>query len=128
MSDNSVNFTEFHLKTIEQYMAELAKSQASQATALTELTSAVNKLVTRDEVRAEADKRTEGILNMLVKYKDESEDIVKRAKKDQDFRDGLNQKIAYTFVAGAIFAVASYGGVLIYDNAGHKTKSEQVGK
>ena len=59
--------TQLHLRTIEQYMAELAKSQAGQASALTELTSAVNRLVTRDEVRAEADKRIDGDLADLKK-------------------------------------------------------------
>tara|TARA_B100001063_G_C16779030_1_gene568965 strand:+ start:20629 stop:21018 length:390 start_codon:yes stop_codon:yes gene_type:complete len=120
--------TEFHLRTIEQYMAELAKSQAGQASALTELTSAVNRLVTRDEVRAEADKRIEGDLADLKKYKDYSEDIVKRAEKDQKFKDGLMQKVVYTLMASIVVGVLSYGGILIYDNAGSKNKTHQVNK
>jgi hypothetical protein len=120
--------TELHLRTIEQYMAELAKSQAGQASALTELTSAVNRLVTRDEVRAEADKRIEGDLADLKKYKDYSEDIVKRSEKDQKFKDGLMQKVVYTLMASAVVGVLSYGGILIYDNAGSKNKTHQVNK
>jgi hypothetical protein len=120
--------TELHLRTIEQYMAELAKSQAGQAGALTELTSAVNRLVTRDEVRAEADKRIEGDLADLKKYKDYSEDIVKRSEKDQKFKDGLMQKVVYTLMASAVVGVLSYGGILIYDNAGSKNKTHQVNK
>ena len=80
-------------------MAELAKSQAGHASALTELTSAVNRFVTRDEVRAEADKRIEGDLEDLTKYKDYSEAIVKRSAKDQKFKDGLMQKVVYTLMA-----------------------------
>ncbi|ANY29625.1 hypothetical protein BOX08_gp60 [Pseudoalteromonas phage BS5] len=120
--------TELHLRTIEQYMAELAKSQAGQASALTELTSAVNRLVTRDEVRAEADKRIEGDLADLKKYKDYSEDIVKRSEKDQKFKDGLMQKVVYTLMASAVVGVLSYGGILIYDNAGSKNKTHKVNK
>ena len=120
--------TELHLRTIEKYMAELAKSQAGQASALTELTSAANRLVTRDEVRAEDDKRIEGDLADLKKYKDYSEDKVKRSEKDQKFKDGLMQKVVYTLMASAVDGVLSYGGILIYDNAGSKNKTHQVNK
>ena len=127
MSEGKDSFvTELHLRTIEQYMAELAKSQAAQAGALTQLTSAVNSLVTRDEVRIEADKRVEGELSELKKFKSDSEDVIKRAKKDQAFKDGLTQKVVYTFIAGVVLGVCSYGGVLIYDNAGSKSNQEQV--
>lgn len=102
-------------------MAKLAESQA-------DMNKSLNRLIARDEARLEYDKRIESDIESLKKFKDDSEDIIKQAGKDQEFMAGLKQKVVYTVIAGAIFGIASYGGILIYDNAGQKQKAEQVSK
>lgn len=120
-SDNQQEIWNLHFKNIEGYMAKLAESQA-------DMNKSLNRLIARDEARLEYDKRIESDIESLKKFKEESEDIIKQAGKDQAFMAGLKQKIVYTVIAGAIFGIASYGGILIYDNAGQKQKTEQVSK
>lgn len=120
-SDNQQDIWNLHFKNIEGYMAKLAESQA-------DMNKSLNRLIARDEARLEYDKRIESDIESLKKFKDDSEDIIKQAGKDQEFMAGLKQKVIYTVIAGAIFGIASYGGILIYDNAGQKQKAEQVSK
>ena len=120
-SDNQQDIWNLHFKNIEGYMAKLAESQA-------DMNKSLNRLIARDEARLEYDKRIESDIESLKKFKDDSEDIIKQAGKDQEFMAGLKQKVVYTVIAGAIFGIASYGGILIYDNAGQKQKTEQVSK
>lgn len=120
-SDNQQEIWNLHFKNIEGYMAKLAESQA-------DMNKSLNRLIARDEARLEYDKRIESDIESLKKFKDDSEDIIKQAGKDQEFMAGLKQKVVYTVIAGAIFGIASYGGILIYDNAGQKQKTEQVSK
>lgn len=120
-NDTQQEIWNLHFKTIEGYMAKLAESQV-------DMNKSLNKLIARDEARFEIDKRVDSDLSELKEFKKNSEDIIKKAGKDQEFMEGLKQKVVYTVIAGAVFGVASYGGVLIYDNAGNKQKTEQVGK
>jgi len=120
-SDNQQEIWNLHFRTIEGHMATLADT-------LAETNKSLNRLIARDEARLEIDKRVESDIESLKKFKEDSEDIIKQAGKDQAFMAGLKQKVVYTVIAGAIFGIASYGGILIYDNAGQKQKTEQVGK
>lgn len=120
-SDNQQEIWNLHFRTIEGHMATLADT-------LAETNKSLNRLIARDEARLEIDKRVDNDIESLKKFKEDSEDIIKQAGKDQVFMAGLKQKVVYTVIAGAIFGIASYGGILIYDNAGQKQKTEQVGK
>lgn len=120
-SDNQQEIWNLHFRTIEGHMATLADT-------LAETNKSLNRLIARDEARLEIDKRVDNDIESLKKFKEDSEDIIKQAGKDQLFMAGLKQKVIYTVIAGAIFGIASYGGILIYDNAGQKQKTEQVGK
>lgn len=120
-SDNQQELWNLHFRTIEGHMATLADT-------LAETNKSLNRLIARDEARLEIDKRVDNDIESLKKFKEDSEDIIKQAGKDQVFMAGLKQKVVYTVIAGAIFGIASYGGILIYDNAGQKQKTEQVGK
>jgi len=122
-SQDSTVITELHLRTIEQYMAEQAKS-------LSELTAAVNRLVARDERRDEIDKRIESEIVELKAFKSMAEPVVVQATKDQAFWSGFKKQLFYGVTTAIIISVLIFSGKLVYDNAGknNQQQTQKVGK
>lgn len=133
-SDDDI-VTHKHLMTVESFMAEIAKSQAQyalnqaqQTESLNLLTKAVNELVISEKVRVEADKQNSEKIDELIKFKKYANPIVDKAKESQSFWAGFTKNTVYVVTAAAIIGIMTFSGKLIYDNAGQKQKTEQVGK
>jgi len=124
--------THRHLMTVENFLAEIAKSQAQyaanqaqQTESLNVLTKAVNELVISEKVRAETDKQNNERVDKLIKFAEESKPIINQAAKDQLFWSGFIKNTVYVVSASVIVSILVFSGKLVYDNAGKSNQPQQ---
>ena len=114
---------------MSEHLLQVLIDQGKEQTRVNQnLADNIGHLETKIELFSEKHNATDEKISDLEDFRERAEPIIQKSKERHEFSAGLWQKIVYTVVAGAIFAVCSYAGVLVYDNAGKARQSQAPSK